>query len=204
MVGITIQNHKLTKEQYLKLFSNPVSGIACDMNGAGTNYDYAHMGRFHLKNIRYSKSMILKALYFWEKQYDRYNYLLKRAQFNPLFGNKNNKENEILKLIMMVHNLPDTFLFSHRHIEIKTKKYNNSMNTQLELLNKKYPYLKVNCKEYGFQENTLQPVFKLTMDVGIEFTVFPYEHPYIEKQKITRVGMTDKGNVFVLHKAKKK
>ena len=86
-MAIPIQNHKLTPEQYLKLFSNPVSGIACDMNGAGTNYDYAHFGRFHLKNIRYSKSMILKALEFWHGSVSKFSERIYKIR-NPLVDYK--------------------------------------------------------------------------------------------------------------------
>ena len=189
---------KLTKEQYLKLFSNPVSGIACDMNGAAMNdfMTYCIMVNV-LNNIRYSKSMILKALYFWEKQYDRYLELLKKAQFNPLFGSfDKNKENEILKMIMFVHNLPDTFLFSHRHIKVGNFK-DNSDDTPCFLLKKKYPLL----EKYPFyiQETKRDIFFNISTNLGIEFTVFPCEHPYIEKQKISKVGVTDKGNVYILH-----
>jgi hypothetical protein len=209
-MAIQIQNRKLTPDQYLKLYSNPVSGIACDMNGAGTNYDYAHFGRFHLKNIRYSKSMMLKALYFWEKQYDRYLELLKKAQFNPLFSSKNNKENEVLKMIMFVHNLPDTFLFSHRHIHdiwdgVKPgNHYPRPIMEQIKLLNDKYPILFNECYSSGFQEQTTNRYYRIKTEIGIEFTVFPCEHPYIEKQKISKVGITDNGNVYILHDRERK
>ena len=151
--------------------------------------------------------MILKALYFWEKQYDRYLELLKKAQFNPLFKSNYDpyKENEILKLIMMVHNFPDTFLFSHRHIEDISAgmdkpgyKYTKSMNIQSNIFNKKYPMLFEQCTTYGFQEQTMDIYYRIKTSIGIKFTVFPNEHPYIPRQKISRVGMTEKGNVFVM------
>jgi hypothetical protein len=199
-LGILIPR-QLDMEQYIKLFSNPVSGIACEVDA----YNHDHRVKYHTKNIRYSKSMILKALYFWEKQYDRYLQLLKKAQFNPLFKSKYDdyKENEALKLIMMVHNFPDTFLFSHRYIQEMNinhyRSYGGKNPAQTNhLLNKKYNM------EFRPQEQTMQHFARIKTNVGIEFTVFPNEHPYIQKQKITRVGMTDSGNVFVLHGNNKK
>ena len=51
---------QLTMEQYIKLFSNPVSGIVCEVDA----YNRDHRVKYHCQNIRYSKSMILKALDF--------------------------------------------------------------------------------------------------------------------------------------------
>src|SRR5688572_19925386 len=67
MGGILIPR-QLTKDQYIKLFSNPVSGIICDFGviTKSENWDF-------IKNIRYSKSMILRALDFWyDYNYQRY------------------------------------------------------------------------------------------------------------------------------------
>jgi len=74
------------------------------------------------------------------------------------------------------------------------------MNIQSNILNKKYPMLFEQCNSYGFQEQTMDIYYRIKTNVGIEFTVFPNEHPYIPRQKISRVGMTEKGNVYVLHK----
>ncbi len=203
-LGISIRR-QLNQQQYIKLFSNPVSGIACQIEPNMISFENEHsfgtkkeeLNLDYLKNIRYSKSMILKALYFWEKQYNRYLELLKKAQFNPLFKSNNYdpyKENEILKLIMLVHNLPDTFLFSHRHIqEVKRK------DITCKLLDKKYKDIIFNN---GFrpQQGTFDPFMPVMSSTGIYFSVFANEHPYIPRQKISRVGMTEKGNVFVLHK----
>ncbi|MFI5407016.1 MAG: hypothetical protein ACHQ1D_10960 [Nitrososphaerales archaeon] len=217
---IPINISELTLQQVVKLFSNPVPGITCQIDGLMKDIKLIHNYNEiinNIQNIRYSKSMILKALKFWHGQ--MWNYYKKISRINnpldpntskfkdqhsPTLSRKVLKQcNDILQTARLISKLPDTFLFSHRHIEIKSKKYNNSMNTQLELLNKKYPYLKVDCKEYGFQENILHPVFKLTMDVGIEFTVFPCEHPYIKRQKISKVGITEKGNVYIIHGEKR-
>jgi hypothetical protein len=193
-MGILIPR-QLTIEQYVKLFSNPVSGIACEVDA----YNRDHRVNYHCQNIRYSKSMILNALYFWEKQYNEFYRRLKRASFNPIFNLNFEGNDGILDKIMLIHNLPDSFLFSHRYIKMNCKKYSKQMNTQLQLLKNKYPLLEQKCTSFGFS-NTLQPCYNLKISYGIEFTVFPNEHPYIPKQKITKVGMTDRGNVYVLHK----
>jgi len=183
-------------EQYIKLFSNPVSGIACEVDA----YNRDHRVKYHCQNIRYSKSMILKALYFWEKQYDRYLELLKKAQFNPLFDSfDKNKENEILKSIILVHNLPDSFLFSHRYIQPGHFK-DYSDDTPCALIKKKYPIIEKD-RPLWIQKGKRDIFFGIHLTyLGIHFTVFPNEHPYIPRQKISRVGMTEKGNVFVIHK----
>ena len=194
-MGILIPR-QLTKEQYIKLFSNPVSGIACDF-GAVTNMDNINC----LQNIRYSKSMILNALYFWEKQYKEFYKRLERAMFNPLFSYDPYKEDGVLEAIMLVHNLPDSFLFSHRYIQAGTFK-DGADDNQCFLIKKKYPILK--NYPFLFQKTKHEVFFKkyFKQPATIEFTVFPNEHPYIPRQKISKVGMTDKGNIYILHKKK--
>ena len=193
-------------EQYIKLFSNPVSGIACEVDA----YNRDHRVKYHCQNIRYSKSMILKALYFWNKQ--MVNYFNKiRTVYNPLrTGIITQLQDQIIKIMDIrekVSKFPDTFLFSHRYIQDMSVgmdkpgyKYTKSMNIQSNILNKKYPMLFEQCNSYGFQEQTMDIYYRIKTNVGIEFTVFPNEHPYIPRQKISRVGMTEKGNVYVLHK----
>ena len=98
---------------------------------------------------------------------------------------------------MIKNECPDTFLFSHRHIQdLDINKYRkaNGLSEQNLLLKTKYNM------QFIHQEGTMQQFARIKTEVGIEFTVFPCEHPYIPKQKITRVGMTDKGNVYILHK----
>lgn len=195
-MAIPIQNHKLTPDQYLKLFSNPVSGIACDMNGAGTNYDYAHFGRWHLKNIRYSKSMMVNSIDFWFNHFYN-NYKKMKRIYNPLVSYSEYIWKQVEELTVLwnrVKQMPDSFLFSHRHIEAHNiNKYTNGLAQQNALLNKKYNM------QFIHQECTMQQFSRIKTNVGIEFTVFPNEHPYIEKQKISRVGMTEQGNVYIMH-----
>jgi hypothetical protein len=193
---------KLTKEQYLKLYSNPVSGIACDMNGAAMNdfMTYCIMVNV-LNNIKYSKSMILKALEFWRNQMYKYHKKIFRI-YNPLQGRTTNniytQIKEIIDKIELIIKLPDTFLFSHRHITpIQPNNYTSGMRQQSKLLSNKYEDI------FFFQEGTLQPYKPIKTSIGIEFTVFPCEHPYIEKQKISKVGITEKGNVYILHDREK-
>lgn len=198
-LGILI-NKPLTNNQFIRLFSNPVSGIACE---SGYIDRMELPARERLWKIRYSKSMILNALYFWEKQYKEFYKRLERAMFNPLFKYSPYKEDGILDAIMLVHNLPDSFLFSHRYIQAGKFGDNNGDDNQCFLIKKKYPIL----KNYPFYyQKTKHEVFfrkYFKQPSTIEFTVFPNEHPYIPRNKISKVGMTDRGNIYVLHRKKK-
>ena len=121
---------KLTKEQYIKLFSNPVSGIACDMNGAAMNdfMTYCIMVNI-LNNIRYSKSMILKALNFWFDQIHSYYLKIYKIRKNSLIDVSEHIVPymvELRNIMNMIESLPNTFLFSHRHIQdLNINKYRN-------------------------------------------------------------------------------
>ncbi len=210
MAGITIRNHKLTPDQYLKLFSNPVSGIACEIDPNMIPFENEHsfgikkeeLSLDYLKNIRYSKSMILNALKFWHGNITRYSERIYKI-YNPLIDINNQiwkHMGEIAQMYNMIKDeYPNTFLFSHRHIHSKTTKHSKSMDIQLKLLYDKYPDLFRKCRFYGFQEGTLQPLFNFAiLNDSIIFSVFPNEHPYITRDKISRVGMTEKGNVFIM------
>jgi hypothetical protein len=110
-------------------------------------------------------------------------------------------------MCMIKEDLPDTFLFSHRHIQDMTERmaepYSKAMDIQADLLNKKYQFLFEQCNSYGFQEQTMDIYYRIKTEVGIEFTVFPCEHPYIKRQKISKVGITEKGNVYIIHGEKR-
>ena len=182
--------------QAKKLFSNPISGIACYFDPK-SNYDLAHGVQYHINGIKYSKSMLLNALYFWEKQYNKYKELVKRAQFNPIFKKEEEKENELLKTIVQVLSMPSSFLFSHRYIEIVGRLDYEPLQIQRKLLEKKYPDLGI----IWFEKQTLQPIAsKEIKDLGIQFSIFLNEHPYIQRSKIAEVGKTKKGNTFVVKK----
>lgn len=200
---MAIEIHRqLTIEQYVKLFSNPVSGLICTVD----SYNRDFRVKYHTKNIRYSKSMLLKALNFWFDQLHSYYLRVYKIRKTSLIDVSEHIVPHMINLrniMNMVEDLPSSFLFSHRYIELKSNKYSTSMSTQLILLNTKYPILKEECKEYGFQEGTLNPCYVITTNTGIEFTVFPNEYPYIPKSKITRVGKTDKNNIYVLFGAQK-
>lgn len=190
---------QLTQQQYIKLFSNPVSGIACEVDA----YNRDHRVNYHCQNIRYSKSMMVRALEFWLDYSQKYYNKIKRI-YHPLVNNHVQIHNTLMNfqvMIGMVKGYPDSYLFSHRYIRpVQYKKYSNSLKIQHKLLQDK-----LGIKMIKFQEGTLEPyhIMHGYGDFDLEFTVFPNEHPYIPKQKIIKVGMTDRGNVYVLHKKEK-
>lgn len=201
-MGILIPR-QLTKEQYIKLFSNPVSGIACDFGVVSSGETWEA-----IKNIRYSKSMILKALDFWHDYFEKFSHKICKL-YNPLMDLRYQVwyyMGQIAKAYNMIKDLPDSFLFSHRYIkEININSYRkyNGLSEQNAILKKKYNIL------FKHQQQTLDPfniynIEKETDEINtggiISFTVFPNEHPYIQRQKISKVGMTEKGNIYVLHK----
>jgi hypothetical protein len=208
-LGILIPR-QLTIEQYIKLFSNPVSGIACEVDA----YNRDHRVKYHTKNIRYSKSMIMKALGFWHEQ--MWNYYKKISRINnpldpntsefkdehsPTLGRKVFKQcDDILQTARLVSKLPDTFLFSHRHIDAQWGTSDSKgMIAQHQLLSNKYPMLFKTSSFTGYTtDNKKELCCSIETIIGIKFTIFPNEHPYIPRQKISRVGMTEKGNVFVM------
>jgi hypothetical protein len=196
MMAISVNSNLLSDEQMVKLFSNPISGIACEIGPIRLTQC--------LQNIRYSKSMILKALNFWIDYSEKYYNKIRRI-WSPLDSDKYVRiHNTLMSFkvsIGMIKDYSDSYLFSHRYIKpLPPTKYSNSLKTQRKLLQDK---LGINFIE--FQEGSLQP-YHISHDYGrgIEFTVFPNEHPYIPRQKITRVGMTEKGNIFVLHGGERK
>lgn len=195
-MGILIPR-QLTIEQYVKLFSNPVSGIACEVDA----YNRDHRVKYHCKNIRYSKSMILRALKFWLEYMAKYYAKISRI-YNPLINFKYQLEGTLSELrgliVYIKKELPDSFLFSHRHIDAQWgTKDSKGMVAQHQLLSNKYPMLFKTSSFTGYNDKKELCVFIETI-IGIKFTVFPNEHPYIERQKISRVGMTEKGNVYIM------
>lgn len=210
-MAIPIQNHKLTKEQYIKLFSNPVSGIACEIDKHLVQFENEHSFGVReevnynlinsVKNIRYSKSMILRALYFWRDYTEKYYNKIRKIRHPAINDHYIKMHNALMNFtitIGMVERYPNSYLFSHRHIQLlPSNKYSNALKIQQKLLQNK-----LFIKMIEFQESSLQPYYTIHdySECGIEFTVFPCEHPYIPRQKISKVGITEKGNVFVLHK----
>lgn len=206
---IILGKRPFTKDQITKIFSNPVSGIYSELV---SSFDLTDENLKHISKIRYSKSMMVKAITFWTDYYYNFAKKLERMDSNPIFRNVISKADEdyldLLYKYTMVKECPDSFLFSHRYIttvDINTylKKYNsqNLVYTN-SILNKKYEKLRDNIS-FESQEQTMDPFIKIRTNVGIEFTVFPNEHPYIPRQKISKVGMTEKGNIYVMHKKKK-
>ena len=212
-MAIIIPKNKLTREQYIKLFSNPVSGIACDFDKCYPDeIEYAGLVQDVVNNdlskIRYSKSMIYNALDFWYNQYHKYYMKLWRMRkpFVDVSGKIFDILQELGTRMELVRNCPDSFLFSHRHIkELDVNHYRKYGGHNLaytnQLLNKKYEDIIVNN---GFrpQVGTLDPYMPVMSSATIGFTIFANEHPYIPRQKINKVGMTEKGNLYVLHKKK--
>jgi hypothetical protein len=192
-MGILIPR-QLTQQQYIKVFSNPVSGIACEVSA----YMRDHGVKHNIQNIRYSKSMILNALKFWSDQL--FNYYLKITKItNPLAPQHDSGQHTLMDIntlnetIELVKKFPDTFLFSHRYIQrINPNNYTQGMKIQSKLLEDKYPI------SIQFQKGSGDPHYPMTTFPNFIFTIFPNEHPYIIKQKITKVGMTDRGNVYVM------
>jgi hypothetical protein len=197
-MAITI-TRQLTKDQYIKLFSNPVSGIACDF-GVVTKMENWNF----IKDIRYSKSMLLGALKFWLDYTAKYYVKISRL-YHPLLNLKQEFEATLSNLRGMIvyvkKTFPDSCLFSHRYINpLPRSKYSKSLKIQQKLLQDI-----VGINMIDFQEKTLQPYYTIH-DYGkfkMEFTVFFNQHPYIPKQKISRVGKTKQGNIFVLHRKDK-
>lgn len=201
-MGILVNANKLSDEQLIKLFSNPVSGIACDLG------DIPWCRIDFLGKIRYSKSMMLGALNFWFDQYHVYWKKLwqKRTNFIDLSVNVLDLLQELGSRMEIVRNCPDSFLFSHRYIkEVDINHYRKYGGKGLadtnNLLNKKYKNIIVNN---GFrpQRGTMDPFIPVMSSTGIYFSIFANEHPYIPRQKISKVGMTDKGNTYILHRKK--
>ena len=193
---IKIKRH-LLYTQYIKLFSNPISGIACEVDA----YNRDQFVIPCCQNIRYSKSMIIKALEFWSDQIFKL-YLKMSKLYNPLEPMKDMGE-EIMKkyvdidhLVQYIKTLPDSFLFSHRYImSYDNDRHTQGMSLQLKILNTKYQQL---IGPLRFQKGKMDPFTILQTPYGIQFTVFPNEHPYIRRQKIMEVGKTTKGNTFII------
>lgn len=202
-MAIIIPNQKLNREQAVKLFSNPVSGIAC-MYDPKSNYDLTHGVRWALKDIRYSKSMLIRALEFWSDQLFKFYIRITRIT-NPLTPTKDVGQHickdidYIDSAIELVKSFPDSFLYSHRYIQDYDGNNNHTqaMSLQLKLLHIKYQKFISNLR---FQKQKMDPFTNLTAPFDIEFTVFPNEHPYIKRAVIAEVGQTSKGNVFVIKK----
>jgi len=198
-----IAGSELTKEQHIKLFSNPVSGIATRLEKTKKYDDGA---RYYLANIRYSKSMVLNALDFWYKQFmSFYDKLRRTCNINPIFDmdfdyEKIRKDNA--KIILNVSKLPNTFLFSHGYIHARDSKENNrAMKRQLHLLGEKYPFLApyIAKNKIGFQERTMEMFFGIQLfNNKLIVAVFPNYHPFIPKDKIKAIGVTKQDNVFAI------
>lgn len=206
MSTILINSLRLNPKQAVKLWSNPVSGIACGYDG---NYALQHGMKFHLERIRYSKSMLLGALNFWFDKYHAYSMKMwhMRTSYISFFDNMLGILQELGDIMESVRNMPDTFLFSHRHIEemdvnLYRKYSGRTLAATNHQLNKKYE----DIKGIGFraQTRTMDPFCRMeSRSTGISFTIFPNEKMYITKQKITNVGITDKGNVYIMHGKRK-
>ena len=195
---MTIQiKRQLTHEQYIKLFSNPISGIACVVDDYNRDHRVIHC----CQNIRYSKSMLLRALEFW---FDRIFqlYLKVTRAYNPLEPMKDLGEEIMSKVDVLqfaidyVKRCPDSFLFSHRYImDLPEIKHNNAIELQLKMVQEKH---KLGARMY-IQRRNMDPYFIYNgLPYDLYFTVFPNEHPYIKRQKIVEVGKTSKGNTFVI------
>jgi hypothetical protein len=201
-MAIIIPNNRIEIPEMVKLYSNPVSGIACQMDPT-SNYNLAHGGYYHLRNIRYSKSMILGALRFWGDQLFKM-YLRVNRITNPLEPTKDFGEYIMSQIdymdsaIDMIQEFPDSFLYSHRYIQpYDLHSHNESMSLQLKLLHIKY---QLYLNDLRFQKGKMDPFTFLQAPYGIEFTVFPNEHPYIKRAVIAEVGQTSKGNTFIITK----
>lgn len=197
-MSIPVKN--LLSHQYIKLFSNPVSGLVCTLGECEWKVSPG------LQSIRYSKSMVLKALEFWHEKLHQYYTRLKRIH-NPL--NPRSSESiiisqqsliDIINLKKTVADCPNTFLFSHRYINrFSSLSFTDAMRRQRKLISRK-----LSDVDIMYQTVSLDPYYWIGYydSNEIVISVFPNMHPYIPKQKITRVGKTNKGNVFVIHEKK--
>lgn len=204
-MGILIPRNALkNRQQTFKLFSNPVSGIACYWDPK-SNYELAHGGFAAIKDIKYSKSMLKGALLFWRNQMESYLNRIRRI-YNPLHSSTVNliKIREQVSVIVdtydFVDKLPDHFLFSHRYVNLNRSFKHEPLLIQQKLLKTKYPQL----DKIWFEKVTMQPVTgKAIEGLDIVFTIYLNEHPYIQRTKIAEVGQTEKGNVFIIRKKSK-
>lgn len=202
-MGIIIPHKRLNKEQTIKLFSNPVPGIICKYQLPNASYDLTHGILDAIKDIRYSRTMLMNALDFWNSQAWKYYKKIKSIYYPLAPGTMDCSEllkkcNSITDLKKFVFDCPNHFLFSHRYITtFKKDKENTGLKLQRKLLEKKY-------KEMGkiwFQKGTMEPIGCIRDDLtDIEFTIFINEHPYLQRSKIAEVGETKKGNVFIIKK----
>lgn len=202
-MGIIIPHKRLSKDQTIKLFSNPVPGIICKYQLPNATYDLTHGILDSIKTIRYSKTMLIGALEFWKQQAYIYYTKIKRIYYPLAPGTMDCSD--LLKRVTQIGNLkkfvtecPDSFLFSHRYIQtFKKDNENQGLKIQRKLLEKKY-------KDMGkiwFQKTTMEPVGCIRDDLtDIEFTIFINERPYLQRSKIAEVGETDKGNVYIVKK----
>lgn len=204
-MGILIPRGALkNRQQTFKLFSNPVSGIACYWDPK-SNYELAHGGFAAIKDIKYSKSMLKGALRFWYLQMKSYYFRVSRI-YNPLSsGGVDLKKilkqmDDIGDTFQFVDKLPNHFLFSHRYVNLNRSFKHEPLLIQQKLLKEKYPQL----DKIWFEKVTMQPVTgKAIEGLDIVFTIFLNEHPYLHRTKIAEVGQTDAGNVFIIRKKQK-
>lgn len=204
-MGILIPRGALkNRQQTFKLFSNPVSGIACYWDPK-SNYDLEHGGFAAIKDIKYSKSMLEGALQFWCNQMGLYHLRIKRI-YNPLNSggidlvNIEKQLRSLIDTLEFVRNLPNHFLFSHRYVNLNRSFKHEPLLIQQKLLKTKYPQL----DKIWFEKVTMQPVTgKAIEGLDIVFTIYLNEHPYIQRTKIAEVGQTEKGNVFIIRKKSK-
>jgi len=204
-MGITIPHERLTNTQTIKLFSNPVSGIICKYKLPNATHVLT-TGRIleDIKGIRYSKSMMINALRFWEDQMWNYYQKIKRIYYplgpgNMDYSGLREKYDGIKRMREFISNeCPNHFLFSHRYIQtFKKDNENTGLKIQKKMLQKKYPIL----QKIWFEKMTMQSLSCIRDDLtDIEFTVFLNERPYIQRAKIAEVGETQQGNVFVIKK----
>jgi hypothetical protein len=204
-MGITIPHDKLNSSQTIKLFSNPVPGIICKYKLPIATHALTKGGILKdIKNIRYSRTMMIHALTFWEKQMWTYYQRVKRIYYSLGPGNMDysglqQKYEGIVKMKKFVQDeCPNHFLFSHRYIQtFKKDKENQGLRVQRKILETKYP----DMGKVWFENGTLQPLTCIRDDLtDIEFTIFLNERPYIKRSRIAEVGETKEGNVYVIKK----
>ena len=181
-----------------------------------SNYDLAHGVEWVLKDIRYSKSMLIGALKFWSNQLFQFYVRITRIT-NPLTPTKDIGESvcrdidSIDAVVKTVKGFPDSFLYSHRYIQefgkdvvyTSLKAFKNkddpAVKLQLKLLDDKYESI-LGRGALKMQKQKMDPYGLVLAPFDIVFSVFPNEHPYIPRAIIAEVGMTSKGNTFVIKK----
>lgn len=198
-----------------KLFSNPVSGIISTIKSRPDDVvikdSWVTTLMKSLSNIRYTQSMLLEALEFWRHKYSVYLEKAKRLDDN-IFSHHPSKPvsknlNAIHDMIQRIKEMGKGFLFSHGCMLTRSPKSEGEIQ-QLRIIQRKYAdhendrmdYFSYMGKPDSFAYTVIKPEPVIKIGIGfIQLIAFPNEHPYITRRRIKSVGITQKGNVYIIN-----